>query len=349
LENIIEKQARDNALPGMVPPLLPKQIDIVLGKNDRPMVDSEQPIVSIKERDMPHQANINQSDVRLDSKALVTLTVNQPIVDVGNPIVVDWKIASGVSSAWDWIGLFPIDKPNKEYVTYQWSGKQLMKGSLTFNAPTIYGEYEFRYFPNGYYEHATMSSRIRVGPQIELIGNLDKSNNKIIARWNQISGNLYSKAWIGLYPKSETNNNNYIEWKHASKPNGEISFDAPFKPREYELRFYTNSYIDVARSNSIRIEGQDSMNVSYNDGMITVKLDVVTIDPQTESGWLGVFFTKEKDNRQWRRYKYFSSRIGDCQFKAPRTAGEYEVRMFANKTYDMILKSNTFNIPESSK
>lgn len=343
LENIIEKQARGDSLPGITPPPLPKQIDAILGKN-KPVVEPEATLnLSTKQQDLPQRGS-NISDEN-SSKALITLTVKQPIVDVGNNVVVDWEITSGVSSAWDWVGLFPVDKTNKQYVTYQWSGKQLMKGSLTFVAPNVYGEYEFRFFPNGYYEHATMSNRFKVGPQIELTGRLDKENNKIVARWNQISGNLYSKSWIGLYEKSETNNNNYIHFEYAGKPNTDLLFDAPFKPREYELRFFTNSYVDVARSESIRIEGNDTISATFENGMVNVKLNIVTIDPTSESGWLGVYFTHETNNRQWRRYKYFSSRIGDCSFKAPRTQGTYEVRLFANKTYDMILKSNCFVIP----
>jgi len=143
---------------------------------------------------------------------------------------------------------------------------------------------------------------------------------------------------------------NYLNWEHTSKSiNNELTFDAPFKPREYELRFFTNSYIDVARSNPIRIEGKDTMLSNYENGFVTVKLNIVSVDPYYESAWLGLYFTHETNNRQWRRYRYFSNRTADTQFKAPRTGGEYEVRMFANKTYDLILKSNTFTIPSAKK
>jgi len=137
----------------------------------------------------------------------------------------------------------------------------------------------------------------------------------------------------------------YIKWEYASKPSNEAAFDAPFKPREYELRFFTNSYVDVARSNSIRIEGQDSMSAAFEDDSISVKLNIVSVDPYYDNAWLGVYFTHESNNRQWRRYKRFANRTGEVKFNAPRTPGEYEVRMFANKTYDLILKSNKFNLP----
>jgi len=341
LEHIIENQARVNPLPGMVPPLLPKQIDML-----KPLVDSEQPQQIEKEKDTPNQLGESKpAEVKLD-KFVASLAAKPSVIDIGNPIQVEWEISSGqTSTAWDWIGLFCVDQPNKQYVTYQWTGKLLTKGSLSFLSPTIYGEYEFRFFPNGYYQHAAMSNRIKVGPQIDLNATLDKTQNKIVVTWKQISGNSYPKAWIGLYEKPETNNHNYIAWNYASKSSNELSFDAPFKPREYELRFFSNSYIDVARSNALLVEGQDKISATCENGMIAVKLNVVTVDPYYESAWLGVYFTHETNNRQWRRYKYFSNRKEDTIFKAPRTQGQYEVRMFANKTYDMILKSDSFTIP----
>jgi len=154
------------------------------------------------------------------------------------------------------------------------------------------GEYEFRYFPNGSYQHISRSNKIRVGPQFEVVAVLDKANNKMIAKWKQISGNSYPKAWIGLYEKSQTNNNNFMSYQTVGK-SSEVAFPAPFKPREYEFRLFANSYVDIVRSNAILIEGSDSITATYNNGNLTVKLNVVSVDPYYESAWLGVYFTHE--------------------------------------------------------
>jgi hypothetical protein len=69
------------------------------------------------------------------------------------------------------------------------------------------------------------------------------------------------------------------------------------------------------------------------------------VDPATENVWVGLFFTSETDNRHFRRYKYVYDRTADVVFKAPQTGGTYEARLFANKSYDCILKSNTFVLP----
>jgi len=149
-----------------------------------------------------------------------------------------------------------------------------------------------------------------------------------------------------FFEKSQTNNKQYITWEYAGPS---VSFIAPIKPKEYECRFFTNSYEDVTRSNTIKIEGEDKITASISNGIITVNPHIVSVDPYYDSVWLGVFFTSENDNRQWRRYKFISDRNLEVQFKAPNTPGEYEVRLFACKTYDLIVKSNSFQIEKKIK
>jgi len=338
LENIMKVQARNGVSPGMAPPL-PKQIDELLGKN------KEKPI---EEKDIPVPPQFSEdSKIHEDKpydgiKYVVTITAPET-VDIGNTINVDWEMTVGESTNYDWIGFFPVDQPNKQYITYQWRGKNdTNKGTVSFTAPNYYGTYEFRYFVSNSYQHVAMSNKVKIGPKVDLFAQLDESGKKVVVKWNQISGNKYSRAWIGFYEKSQTNNKQYITWEYAGT--SEVSFVAPIKPREYECRFFTNSYEDIARSNSIRIEGEDRLAASVADGIIAVKTHIVNVDPYYDSVWLGIFFTSENDHRQWRRYKYVTERDGDIQFKAPNTPGEYEVRLFASKTYDLIVKSNSFQI-----
>ncbi len=169
-------------------------------------------------------------------------------------------------------------------------------------------------------------------------------------RWSQQTGNPYSRAWIGLYEKSQTNAKLYLTWEYAGKSDTDIVFTAPVKPQEYEFRFFTNSYEDVSRSDVIRVEGEDTVTATLADGYVTLsRVNIVSVNPALESVWVGLYFTKETENRQWRRYKYITSRTTDIQFKAPRTAGEYEARVFANGNYSPVVKSNKFVIPGESK
>jgi len=353
LEEVIKNQVQNgnNGMPGLVPPLLPKQIDAL--NNKKPFEDEqpEQAILPLKESPIkiPTSENVVSPTTSTIGGLIVTLSVSPIHVDTGNTITVDWEVISGNSSAYDWIGMFAVDQPNKQYITYEWRGKEEKKGKLTFVAPNTYGAYGFRYFPSKSYEHVAISERVIVGPQIELLASLDKESKKAKVSWAQKSGNHYRRAWCGLYEQSQTNNKQFIAWDYAPKPNTEIVFDAPVKPAIYEFRFFSYDYIDVARSNPIVIEGQDKMSVTIADRIITVKKNIVTVNPATDSVWIGVFLSNQTDNKQWRRYKYVHDRISDETFKCPNTPANYEVRLFANKNIDCIIKSTSFDIPEDKK
>lgn len=336
LENIIATQARKECGPGIAPPL-PRQIDAMLKK--------ERPIVEVEESPKLAVATESQvEDTKIPDDSPVSLVLSTKVVDIGQPIAVEWEVRSGDTTSYDWIGMYPLKSPtlNKHYLTYQYKGKGDKKGSVTFYAPQYYGEYEFRYFLNGSYESVARSEKLKVGPQIQL--EATRQQQKIAVKWSKTSGNEYSRAWIGLYLKSEANNKQYITWEYANKPNTEVLFDSPIKPDEYEFRFFTNSYEDVARSNTIHIEGKDTLVVTVADGMVNVKVNIVTVDPYQASAWVGLYFKEEKDHRQWRRYRYFKEHKTEIQFKAPATVGIYEARLFANGTYEPLLRSEPFQL-----
>lgn len=97
-----------------------------------------------------------------------------------------------------------------------------------------------------------------------MFAKLDSENNKIRVTWKQISGNSYSRAWVGLYEKTQSNNKQFITWEYASgKPTNEILFELPIKPQIYECRLFVNSYVDIAKSNPITIEGNTILFFIY--------------------------------------------------------------------------------------
>lgn len=162
LEHIIATQARHGGSPGLAPPPLPKQIDTMLVKQ-KPVEES--PVQSIQQTLAPPVIPENENSLKSSSvKWNITVTASPSCPDIGNPITVEWQINSDqFSTKYDWIGIFPVDQPNKQYLTYQWVGGDKKKGSLFFNAPNVYGEYEFRYFSNSSYAHSSISNRVKVG------------------------------------------------------------------------------------------------------------------------------------------------------------------------------------------
>jgi len=353
LEHIIATQARHGCSPGVAPPL-PKQIDEMLGKG-KPVQEKDeeeqQPSNNAEEKsrlEISSSVHVSAPIQGEDSKLQVVLNATPSVVDVGSVVTIKWEVLSGSSTNYDWIGYYSIDQPNRSYITYEWRGNEEHTGTVSFTVKN-YGDFEFRYFPtNSSYQHAAISNRVHVGPEFELSATYKKETNKFVGKWAQKSGNSYPSAWVGLYEKSQTNSKQYLAWEYAyGKPNNEILFDSPVKPGEYEMRFFPYSYVDIVRSNCLRVEGEDTLVATPTATGVSVKTHIVSVNPAYETAWIGVYFTSETDNRQWRRYKYISERNQEVEFRGPRTTGEYEVRLFANKTYDLVKKSNVFNIAGS--
>ena len=75
-----------------------------------------------------------------------TLTASPGAVKPGDPITVHWAAPPG-RPATDWIGLFPVGAPNTDPVSGQYTNGSSC-GDITFSAPDVTGQYEFRYLPN---------------------------------------------------------------------------------------------------------------------------------------------------------------------------------------------------------
>jgi len=340
LTHVIETQARFGVSPGIQPPPTIKEIDERLQKKAAPVKESE--TIEDMHLDQNKPAPLESAS---SINYPIRLTVSPTMLDVGNPVTVHYEILSGESNSWDWIGMFSVDTLNKEYLSYQYRGKGDKEGTVTFT-PSQYGTFEFRYFPAGTmmksnYQHLAKSNAIKVGPQFSISAQLDPQAQKIKVNWKKISGNVYSSAWIGLFQKGAPNRE-YLHWEYATTP--EVLFDVPIKPATYEFRFFSHSFVCVAVSESIQISGSDKISLSVSNGVITLEPHIVTVDPKQVSVWLGLFLVDQKDNKQWIRYKYLKERFQPIQFRAPKTPGTYEFRLFASSQTDTIVKTDSFII-----
>jgi len=108
------------------------------------------------------------------------------------------------------------------------------------------------------------------------------------------------------------------------------------------------SYVHSCVSPPVVIEGNDSLTAEIVDGKVSVTVNAITYETFVNP-WVGLYQTVEKDNRKWVLYTKLSGPRGTYSLKLPR-AGEYEARLFANGSYDMLLRSsNTFTVPTPQK
>jgi hypothetical protein len=323
-----------------------KPLDQKNEKKPFPVEDISSPIKineSVELKESPFKI-VDFDESILSQEKEVSLYTKGENFDCGELITVEWNMIKGKSSPHDWIGLFALEKSNKNYNTYKWRGKEEKKGFVTFQAPSVFGVYEFRYIPYGSYEHIGISNPVKIGPQVDLIASIE--SKKISVKWDKKSGNHYNRSWVGLFSKSEINNKNYISWQYTTEPFTQASFDAPIKPGEYEFRYFPYSYFDTSRSNILIISGNDFAEAFVGpDNTVSVKISIVTVDPYYDAVWVGLYSKLETNQKNLKRYKYIGERKSDVSFRAPEV-GEYEFRLFSKNSSDPFLVSNAITILE---
>jgi len=349
IADIVGRQALDlqnQGLPGLKPAPTVHEIQ---SKMEQPVIEEAKVRTSPSGPGPVSDSHIS-TDKKEQSTAFVILKPKQTRVDVGQKIEVEYEFTSGTSTPNDWIAIYNIERSGpKEYLTYVYRAKEERVGVVTFDAPE-YGEYEFKYYSNKSFHCLAISPKVKVGPEFTLEHAMIDNDKKIALKWNQTSGNTYTKAWVGLFSKSQTNNKSYIKFEYLTKK--EITFDVPVKPGEYEFRLFTTSYVDVAKSSVFIIRGEDKMIAEFKDGKVTVDLDIVSVDPSQEGVWVGLYFVGADDGK-FRRSQYVSQRKSSLVFNnSPKTAGTYEARLFSGgRSYIFVMKSNSFVIsaPPSTK
>lgn len=90
--------------------------------------------------------------------------------------------------------------------------------------------------------------------------------------------------------------------------------------------------------------GEDKLVASLSKEGICVECDIVSVDPYTENVWIGLYKCDEQDNKNYLDYKYLLARKVEIVFRVPKENGDYEIRLFANKSYEMIKKSEKITV-----
>jgi len=285
-------------------------------------------------QDSTLQQNASQHD------SVITLTANPEHVDYGGTITLDWEHQAEPTVS-DWIGFYVEGAQSKEYVTYEWVLTK--RGSMTFKAPTVSGNYVFRYFVNKSYVSWGTSNIVKVGPAFRLTPTVvDTTEVKI--KVEQLSGHPCPNAWVAMY-EPDKDHKTYYTYLYLGT-NTELTFKIP-KVGIWEFRLFPQKAYYVAESTRVNLNGNDQIALSIVDDKAVIDYKVLTLDPNYDNVWVGIFNQSETDNRQWRRYKYIPSSQGQIFVKAMQTPGTYEARLFARNVPSIICRSNSVTIPLS--
>jgi hypothetical protein len=116
------------------------------------------------------------------------------------------------------------------------------------------------------------------------------------------------------------------------------------------VRYFAGSsgYSPLAKSNVLVVDDNDTVLVTQiaND-KLSVVCDVASLDAHARH-WLAVFAVGEADNHQYvGSYAYCPAWKQPVIIDAPKTAGDYEVRLLQRGSYDVVKASNMFRVVES--
>eukprot|EP01087_Luapelamoeba_hula_P020015 TRINITY_DN6733_c0_g1_i1.p1 TRINITY_DN6733_c0_g1~~TRINITY_DN6733_c0_g1_i1.p1 ORF type:complete len:693 (+),score=155.43 TRINITY_DN6733_c0_g1_i1:100-2178(+) len=328
-------------LPGMVP-LTPKIIDQMQGK--KPFENSAAPVAPAKEA-LPDEKG--EPDVKIASNVTLVLKASPAVVDLGQKITVEWDAqafdGTYAPTTSDWIAMYKVGAQLNQYSTWNWIGKASPQGSITF-AASEFGKFVFRYFAKSRTNLLATSEPISIGPQYDMSANQVGEQKKIAVKITQQSGAIYPNAWVGMFDASQPDNRYYLTYQWCSTAvDNMLIFDVP-KTGKYDFRLFPlKSYIHVSHC-TLDLHGQDSLQLRLEGGLMTIRASIKTVDPAVESAWIGLYLTGERDQRQYKKYKYVTVAEGEVTFVAPKVGGLYDVRLFANKTLEPVVTSNSVRI-----
>ncbi|MBZ5556722.1 MAG: IPT/TIG domain-containing protein [Acidobacteriia bacterium] len=320
-----------------------------------------------------------------------TLTVNgvdpPTAVSVAAGTRMTLDVAGGPANATDWVGLYAAGAGDGAYLTWRYlSGTTtppasgLSSATLTFDAPTSPGSYEFRLFANNTYARLTASTTIVTAASTAqlAVNNVAPPAGVTVAAGSiaivSVSGGPANAGdWVALYP-SGAPNGGYLDWRYLSNTTSPpaaglaaatLTFTMPVSSGVYEFRFFAdNGYGELTASAPVTVVPSPAqLDVNGVSAPSTVpaqagsRLSVhVTGGPANATDWVGLY-SVGTGNGAYLSWRYLSGTTSPpaagiatatLTFDAPTTAGNYEFRFFAANTYALLATSPTVIVDASS-
>lgn len=329
---------------GMVP-LTPKIIDEQRSK----MLAQAEEVKREEVKESPVDDSLKES-ISAVSKANFELKPSADRVEAGDTITVTWTSEDDKPiNSTDWVGLIAAGSPlSAKPDQWYWVPNTNKQGALVFNTPAVFGQYEFRFYVNRSYNTCAVSKPFFVGPNIKLNAVETATDNKfprqVTVSYEKLWGKERTSSWVAMYPKSQKDNYYWTSYQWIAKDQ-KVTFDVP-KAGEWEFRFFperSKPFVDVARA-SLVVQGNDKLELTHQreQNQITVKCNIETVDPAAENAWIGIYRVTEENQRQYRRYKYITTRDATLTFKALQHSGTYEARLYVADL--IVARSNPIEI-----
>lgn len=176
----------------------------------------------------------------------------------GEAIPLTFKVSQKLDKR-PWIGIIPSEiehgdesRNDQHDVSYQYFDNQ-ESGTLTFNAPTTAGKYDFRMHSTDAtgVEITSISFEVEDGTVSDITGELSLPKttftpNEKIALTFKVNTKLDKRPWIGIIPSEiehgdESRNDQHdVAYKYFdNQESGTLEFNAPSKAGKYDFRMHS--------------------------------------------------------------------------------------------------------------
>jgi len=269
----------------------------------------------------------------------------------GDKITATYRYKKGAPSKRDWVGFYKGTRAldSNQYYTQKYTDAQ-PTGRVEFVVPNKLGVCELRFFQNGNYDLVARSAPLHVGPRVALSARVEGLS--VVVRRQQLSGVASTWDWVAIYAHDELNCTKMIGAHQylSAESDATTILKCPKQPGSYEVRYFAGSsgYSPLAKSNLLVVDDNDTVTVTQTSSdKLTVVCDVSSIDAHARH-WLAVFPVGEADNHQYvGSYAYCPAWKQPVVIDAPKSGGDYEVRLLQRGSYEVVKASNVIHLAES--
>ena len=281
------------------------------------------------------------------SYARFSITSAPGDADPGQAITGAWSVPEGRPSN-DWVGFYRAGAPDSDFLAYQYTNGTAT-GTMTVVAPSLAGNFEFRYFLNNTFARAAVSTQTTVHeysltPSATQVAAGSSLTLRFTARRNRPATD-----WLALYKTDEPNAGRLVWWTYTNGvTSGSVTISAPQESGSYEFRYLLNNTHEVAvRSVGIHVGvGTYSLTPGATSvppaSPISVSWNAPPGRPATD--WIGIFRPGDP-NTAYTAWKYTGgASTGTLTLPSPGAPGTYEFRYLLNNGYSDVARSAPFTV-----
>lgn len=282
----------------------------------------------------------------------VPLIVRPDAVPVGGAIAVDWSGITRPSTS-DWVGLFSPGSDDTARLAVQLTTGE-PSGELLFRVPLTVapGAYELRLYGNGTLLRLGTSAPFSVTPGATLAVEPTRvaAGQAVEARWSGVLPPS-DQDWLGLFVPGSADTDRLAARTTTGEASGHTSLELPARlaPGTYELRLYARaSFALLAVSAPLTVTPGATLSVTRLPTPAAAAIEVAWTDvPQPAArDWLGLFVPGSADTDRLAAWPTSGGASGTAALELPvdLPPGPYEVRLYANDSFQLLAVSAPFDV-----